>query len=58
MKTSSHKYVAAMLTPMCKAWKKDRSLTEAMTNDDVELISHAPYIAIQVIKNREIEGYR
>ena len=33
----------------------ERSVTEAMANDDVELISRAPYIAI---KNREIEDYR
>ena len=28
-----------------------------MTNDDIDLISCAQYIAIQVIKNHEIEGY-
>ena len=27
-------------------------------NNDVELISRAPYIVIQAIKNREVEGYR
>ena len=28
-----------------------------MTNDDIDLISRAQYIAIQTIKNREIKGY-
>ena len=41
-----------------KVSKKDRSVTEVMTNDDVDLVSLAQYIAIQVIKNREIKGYR
>jgi hypothetical protein len=44
--------LAAVLA--CKAPKKDRSVTEATTNDDVE---RAQYIAIQTIKNRQIEGY-
>ena len=43
---------------MCKASKKDRSVTEAMTNNDIGLVSRAQYIAIQMIKNRKIEGYR
>ena len=47
--------LAAVLA--CKASKKDRSVTEAMTRDDVELVSRAQYIAIQMVKNREIEGY-
>ena len=34
-----------------KASKKDRSVTEAMTNDDIDLVSHTQYIAIQRIKN-------
>ena len=38
--------------------KKDRSITEAMMNDDIVKISCAQYIAIYVIKNRKIEGYR
>ena len=37
---------------------KDRSVTEAMTNYDVGLVSRAQYIAIQTIKNCKIEGYR
>jgi hypothetical protein len=37
--------------------KKDRSVTEAMTSDDVKLVSCAQYIAVQMVKNREIEGY-
>jgi hypothetical protein len=47
--------LAAVL--MCKVSNKDRFVTEAMTNDDVYLVSHAQYIAIQMIKNREIESY-
>ena len=43
---------------MCKASKKDRSVTEAMTNNDVGQVSRAQYIAIQTIKNRKKEGYR
>ena len=43
---------------VCKASKKDHSVTEAMTNDDVGLVSRAQYRAIQAIRNREIEGYR
>ena len=31
---------------MCKESKKDHSITEAMTNDDVDLVSGAQYIAI------------
>ena len=46
--------LAAVL--VCKAPNKDRSITEGMTTDDVDLVSRAPYIAIQTIKNREIEG--
>ena len=37
---------------------KDRSVTEAMTNYDVGLVSRAQYTAIQTIKNYKIEGYR
>ncbi len=47
--------LAAVLA--CKASKQDRSVTEAMTNDDVDLASRAQYTIIQMIKNREIEGY-
>jgi hypothetical protein len=47
--------LAAVL--VCKVSNKDRSVTEAMTNNDVDLVSRAQYIAIQTIKNREIEGY-
>ena len=38
---------------------KDHSVTEAMTNDDddVGLVSHAQYIAIQWIKYRKFESY-
>ena len=42
----------------CKASNKDRSVTEAMTNYDLGLVSRAQYIAIQTIKNYKIEGYR
>ena len=41
----------------CKASKKDRSITEAMTHDDIDLASCTQYTAIQMIKNPEIEGY-
>ena len=43
----------------CKASKKDRSVTEAMTSDDIWnlYVSCSQYIAIQTVKNREIEGY-
>ena len=44
--------LAAVL--VCKAPKKDR---EGMTTDDVDRVSRAQYIAIQTIKNRELEGY-
>ena len=47
--------LAAVL--VCKAPKKDRSITEGMTTNDVDLASRAQYIAIQTIKNREIESY-
>jgi homoserine kinase len=47
--------LAAVL--VCKVSNKDRSVTEAMTKDDVDLVSRAQYIAIQTIKNRETEGY-
>ena len=47
--------LAAVLA--CKVSKKDRSVTEAMTSDDVVPVSRAQYIAIQMVKNREIEGY-
>jgi hypothetical protein len=40
---------------VCKVSNKDRSVTEAMTKDDVDQVSQ--YIAIQTIKNRETEGY-
>ena len=42
---------------MCKVSNEDRSVTEAMTKDDVDQVSRAQYIAIQTIKNRETEGY-
>ena len=32
--------------------------TEAMTNNDIHLVSRAQYIVIQTIKNRETEGYK
>jgi hypothetical protein len=41
-----------------KVSNRDRSVTEAMTNNDVHLVSRAQYIVIQTIKNREIEGYK
>ena len=44
--------VAAVLA--CKASKKDHFVTEAMTSDDVELVSRAQYIAIQMVKNRDL----
>ena len=44
--------VAAVLA--CKASKKDHFVTEAMTSDDVELVSCAQYIAIQTVKNRDL----
>jgi hypothetical protein len=47
--------LAAVLA--CKVPKKDGSIREAMTSDDVELVSHAQYIAIQTVKNRKIKGY-
>ena len=34
-----------------KAQKKDRSVTEGMTQHDVGLTSRAPYIAMQIYKN-------
>ena len=46
--------LAAVL--VCKA-PKDRSITVGMTTDDVDRVSRAQYIAIQTIKNRELEGY-
>ena len=48
--------LAAVLA--CKASRKDRSITEAMMRDDIDLASRAQYTAIQTIKNPEIEGYR
>jgi hypothetical protein len=36
---------------------KYRSVTEAMMNNDVRLVSRVQYTAIETIKNREIEGY-
>ena len=47
--------LAAVLA--CKASKKDRSITEAMMRDDIDLASRAQYTAIQTIKSPEIEGY-
>ena len=44
--------VAAVLA--CKASKKDHFVTEAMTSDDVKLVSRAQYIAIQTVKNRDL----
>ena len=45
--------VAAVLA--CKASKKDHFVTEAMTSDDVELVSRAQNtIAIQTVKNRDL----
>ena len=43
---------------VCKASNKDLSVTEAMTNYDIGLVSCAQYIAIQTIINHQIEGYR
>ena len=47
--------LAAVL--VCKASNKPRFVTEAMTNDDVGLVSRALCIAIQTIKKCMIEGY-
>lgn len=40
----------------CKESKKDCSVTEDMTNDDVDMASCTQYIAIHTIENREIEA--
>ena len=41
--------LAAVLA--CKVSKKDRSVTEAMTTDDVDLASRAQYTAIQTVED-------
>ena len=40
-----------------QAPKKDCSIAEGMTTNDVDQASRAQYIAIQTIKYREIKGY-
>lgn len=47
--------LAAVLA--CKASKKDRSVTVAMTHDDVGPGSRGQYTAIQMIENSKTEGY-